>query len=738
MRGVWRAFRTRRVMKLGSLLLVALVTAAMPYVHPSWHVKTHVFAANIALHDATDDGKVTIPPFGDFTVSPNVVEALRRFPGDYRAGVVGPDVFPDIYVGQSFAHVDHWCDANRWIADHWMRQVYDAAQAASLGASPGPLSDLQLRRIAFAYGYLTHGAQDMFGHTFINYYVGAKWGSFTTRESLYVDARHVALEAYVAKHTPPPLVAADDSISVDDRFQAENLIKAAPIRTHAAALHYRRFLAMHDWLGTAIDQTFARMNHDTSYVNCYVNNPSECFWLNYMIGWRKDIDRGLRHLVDASGELGSALVHEKTREGIEAESDWISIWVPKMFGAHAVGEVDAQMIAFGDWWAKVNPLARIDSIISHQIWIEADKFLREHLGPDYEFFKLVAGNPAYAVDSLFPAESLAMAKADMHIRTGRNAIGALRTVDSLVAWQDFEALYNTVVASKLVLLNGAALDELARRAGISTPLFGPTATGANVMIGVMRSMDGDHQWDSTTIRADGKKFSYGLPFSRPMTYSKGTVLPGAGHAGPPVVQTGTIGSACPNHYSVAPEAGDTATGYALSQAPEAREKLFQRIFKGWGGPGPGSTPEAGSTPPAPARLAPLGGSNSIDEAIDSLRLTAQQLATRIDRVDNFGPAQLSRFSQNPRGLRFTWGRAVAGPAVQQVRSAAADLESALRRAARTSPPSSGQGQRAAFMRTQLAKLDQQLEDVVDAPDRAAAQRAASVVRASVDALALTR
>jgi len=111
---------------------------------PTWNVKTHVFAANIVLADVQADGKVTIPPFGEFTVNQELVQALRRHADDYRSGVVGPDVFPDIYVGQSYAHVDHWCDPDHWIADGWMRQAFDAARS-----STDP-EDLRLRRLAFA------------------------------------------------------------------------------------------------------------------------------------------------------------------------------------------------------------------------------------------------------------------------------------------------------------------------------------------------------------------------------------------------------------------------------------------------------------------------------------------------------------------------------------------------------------------------------------------------------------
>ena len=731
------------VRRLAHVAALLLLTAAAEYAHPSWNVKTHVYAANLALADVVDNGKVWIPPFGEFAVDPVLVQALRKHPDDYRAGVVGPDAFPDIYVGQSYAHVDHWCDDNAWIADDWIRQVFDAAyprlrlpRSTPLGSTtrtglPANLSDLQLRHLAFAYGYLTHGAQDMFGHTFINHYVGAKWGGFTGADSVKVDARHIALEAYVARHTPRWSASNDSSISVDDAFQAEFLIKAPAIRRHVDAIHYRRFLATYDWLGNSIARTDARLNHDHSDVNCVAHFP-DCMWYDYMVGWRKDIDRGLRHLVDANAGLGTALLAGQVSDGVGDLTDWSSVWLPKMFGAHAVGELDAQMIAFGDWWATVNPMAPVDSIINKAIWDEVDNFLRHNLGPEYQLFDLIRNDPAIAVNALFPPESLAHAKADMHMAPAG---------DSIVAWLDFAALYNTVEASKLVLLDAHALNDLATRAGMAGPLY-PDANGVNVMIGVMRSMDGDHQWDSTNVdpTSGEARASYGLPFRRPAPV-KSTVATTSSAAGRrPVAQAGrpgSIASACAHVIRPAPELGDTATGYALWGAPEAQQKIFQRIFKGWGGPGPGPAPAGMPGVPITVSIpsSRLTALSMIAPGVDSVQLAARELQAAVGRAPALAPAQLARFSKNPRALRFSWGRASFTPRVQELRSAMAELESALLDGGREAP---AQRQRLNVMRSELLAIDASAERVLTAADRPAAQAAASDIAARADALARMR
>ncbi|MDQ6887267.1 MAG: zinc dependent phospholipase C family protein [Gemmatimonadota bacterium] len=681
-----------------------------------WHVKTHVFAANVALADAIDNGKVTIPPFGEFTVNAELVQALKQHPSDYRSGVVGPDVFPDIYVGQSFAHVDHWKDGNHWIADHWLRQVFGAARA-----STDP-EDLRQRRLAFGYGWLTHAAQDMFGHTFINHYVGAKWASSFATESLKVDAMHVTLEAYVAKHTP----STDSTIDVDDRFQAEHLIKPRAIKDHVQAPHYQRFLAMHGWLGTSIDQTFQRLGGDTSWTNCYLSS-TEKFWdcenLFFMIGWRKDIDRGLRHLVDANHTLGESILAGRVDRGIGALMDWKSEWVPKMFGLHLVGEFDKEMSDFMDWWKKHNPLAPLDSVVNKAILDEVQSFVQHNLGPEYEYFKLII-SPANDVRFLFPAESLAKIRADMHLRAGP---------DSLLDWREFEALYNTIIASKLVLLDGDQLNELARRAGMPGPLYAP-GPESNVMLGVPRSLDGDHQWDSAS--APGLP-AYGLPFRRPAASKPGAVAgPGSiARLDPLLGRRGAV-----DYSTTPPERADTATGFAFFQAPGAKEKIFQRIFKGWGGPGPGPSLILDPAVTAVSLVARKPSLSELATDIDSIRIAATALEQRLRSFEQLRSTQVALLLRQSGNTRYSWGRACCGAIIHQLRSSLGELESDLGNAERQLRARSDP--RAATVLEQMGKdaaaIDVAAESLLTATEQIAAQRASAQIATGIAALARAR
>jgi Zinc dependent phospholipase C len=497
-----------------------------------WKPNTHLFAANKALEDAVADGRVTIPPFGEIPVSPDALRALRAFPEAYRAGVVGPDVFPDIWVGQSLAHVDHSSDENRWISDDWLRRVFTAAHAWRDGAERD-------RALAFAYGFLTHASGDMFAHTYVNHKVGGAWDY----SKMHTVTAHVVLESYVGQHTPPTNTAID----VWPRFVADALIKDPTARQHTkSALHYQRLLAIYDWLGPAIDRASREMSQNVPsdapyWVKCTAH-PVLCAHKEQMEVWKLDIDRGFRALVETNQVLGEAILANDFGPGLDAYHEWMIEWVPKMLGAHAVGEAATAMNDFMEWVAQWDPLAPITKAIDAEVMA----FMRDEFPREFQLFDMMKNPASYLAQQLGP-DSARRVIADLHM-------GA--APDSLLDWRAFEPLYNSVIIAKLALLDGNGLNELAKRAGITAPLF-PPGEGAEVMLGFMRMMDGNDQW------VPGSK--YGLAYS---PYSSGGVPAG-------------------NRVGIAiPVAGRGPSGFPFYADTLAREKIFNVIFKGYG-PGPG-------------------------------------------------------------------------------------------------------------------------------------------------------
>ncbi len=142
--------------------------------------------------------------------------------------------------------------------------------------------------------------------------------------------------------------------------------------------------------------------------------------------------------------------------------------------------------------------------------------------------------------------------------------------------------------SKLALLDGNGLNELARRAGVTRQLF-PPGENTNVMLGMFRSMTHSFQWMGEEVDAD-----------------TGSIRTRFGICGP---ESG--GELKKKDWC------GVQNGFVLWSNPEAREKVFRVIFKGYGpGPGTASLADMGIDLPAAAPGAP--------EAARALRLGADQ------------------------------------------------------------------------------------------------------------------
>src|SRR5262245_41258664 len=115
---------------------------------------THLYAADLAVADIQADNTGTITG-REYAVRPAGGDAIRACPDVYAAGTVGSDGFPDPLVGQSSIHPTN--------TGQWLSHILNAAWDAQRDGSPyTPEQRGQI--LAFAYGYLTHAAGDMWAH----------------------------------------------------------------------------------------------------------------------------------------------------------------------------------------------------------------------------------------------------------------------------------------------------------------------------------------------------------------------------------------------------------------------------------------------------------------------------------------------------------------------------------------------------------------------------------------------
>lgn len=206
-------------------LLAALSFLAAVSEASAWKPITHVYLAEEAVEDAVDDGRVEIyrvdydagqmlEKIGDYAVAPSFLSALQSRRAHYRAGVFGPDCYPDFPTGLQVIHPNHETPAPDEAADEgsWLYQLSATVFGANPASEAGPNTndwltylwdvtfgeeateeDRGSRNRAFVLGFFTHAAGDMFAHTFVNHFSG---GEFELGDNA---VRHVVLEGYIGK-----------------------------------------------------------------------------------------------------------------------------------------------------------------------------------------------------------------------------------------------------------------------------------------------------------------------------------------------------------------------------------------------------------------------------------------------------------------------------------------------------------------------------------------------------------
>ena len=88
-----------------SIATVAVATAVAAPAF-AWKPNTHIYAANQAISSVMAGQNSVMIDGNNYAVDSRIANAIRNYPEFYRAGVIGPDAYPDIYVGQSRIHPD--------------------------------------------------------------------------------------------------------------------------------------------------------------------------------------------------------------------------------------------------------------------------------------------------------------------------------------------------------------------------------------------------------------------------------------------------------------------------------------------------------------------------------------------------------------------------------------------------------------------------------------------------------
>jgi hypothetical protein len=515
---------------LAAALLPALPAAA-------WKPTTHVYLADIAVQDALPDGRVTIPrvdhatgriagAIGTYKVDAAILAALRTNRDQYRAGVLGPDAYPDIVTGQQSIHPARQDSgvpggSNSWLAYLWSRGAYGASATR-----------------AFVVGFLTHAAGDMFGHTFVNHFTG---GSFTFTP-LDNAIKHVIVEGYVDKRLPRAVLGPGffrASIAGVDPFIYKEMVDARPgtllggslLRADAAGARLSIpsiFSTLRERLQRDIEAYYrAKADYDRRYNACALTDFScskakivaektaymaaNAAIVTYKEYWRNDIDEGLRLWPGVSHDVARALFFNPSRradvEVAEARlKRYAEVHLTSMMGAPDILGLTAAAVQ--DVIAAITPeflLAPLRKLKDDML----NAMLTAAIGMNKEQLRAYLTNPENYFDKMLARG----AGEHVSLRAFNATYLKIRdpgytNPDESFDYRKVPAAYNSVVMSKLILLDKGEVNRLLQDLGSAQRLKSP-----NIMLGFIRTLDGSRQWKDGMVLAKDQR-AYDQVFMR--------------------------------------------------------------------------------------------------------------------------------------------------------------------------------------------------------------------------------
>ena len=507
-----------------SLFFICLSLLLFPTEASAWKPTTHVYFGKQALDDALDDGRVTISrvdyesgqiieEIGTYAVDSDTLSALRTAAPQYRAGILGPDAYPDMLTGQQVIHPSSAETGIAGGSDAWLSYLWDRASTTN---TP------EVR--AFTVGYLTHAAGDVYGHTFVNNFSG---GSFAIAppHGPANAVKHIVVEGYVDKRVDKRAMDADFfnvSIGGVEDFIYKNMIDASPgtvldqelLRAGGSGTDFsvpRIFSSLRASLQQDIDDYYAtKADYDRRADDCAPLDfsCSKTFILaekaayvaangiqtTYKEAWRGDIESGLQAWPAVSHEVAKALFFNPSRSSDTQRAEAVlqdysfnhllsMAGAPDFVGLTA-GTVNGIIEAITPDFL-IEPIRQmkedmLNAMLESAIGMDKQE-LKNYLTNPEQYFDSVIGSGAGESVTLQDFNSQYLKISD----TGYNNPNE-HFDPNLVP-----AAYNTIVMSKLALLSQGEVNRLLSDLGSTATLDRP-----NIMLGFVDTLDGDNQWQN--------------------------------------------------------------------------------------------------------------------------------------------------------------------------------------------------------------------------------------------------
>lgn len=469
---------------LSIVLAFVLVFTTVSPVY-AWKPKTHVLSANLILEELqTNNGYLTFPYFGKIKVPDEYLTAILSYPDYFRAGSIGPDGFPDIYVGQVFAH-----PKTKLSAGDWIKYMIDQVKKMPAG------SEERKQVLAFALGYTVHASGDLFGHSYVNLLAQGSWPDIADADGISeadmkIIVRHNVVEEYIDKKIPAKFSsAAYNKITAPKQFIYNHFItngKAANYdnvgsdaldispfyaRTGAIPKHFQTFYDIRRELKTGIGTR-------ESY------NPVRI----YQEYWFEDIDEGMKAWLDTSEKVAQDLLSPE--EGFTKAKDHLMEWAIhhylSMVGFPDVaGWIIGAISDLSDMIGEIIP-DYLDEIIKEMKNCFYDVIFKWAFGVKYTQLVAMTENPEQFLNdkAYFPAGSESKLRGDMS-----NFSSATTAVS-----HNFHPFKNSLRMAKLNLIGQEGMEELLRLADMEY-----LGTSSYPPICFIKSLDVGYDWNDISF-----------------------------------------------------------------------------------------------------------------------------------------------------------------------------------------------------------------------------------------------
>ncbi len=570
----------------------------------AFDTRTHVWIAQEVINDL-EDGKITIAPFGDFDVDPEITGAILQNQKVYRMGNIGPDGFPDVIGGQVTVHPgleDGTIDdetqtvVSGWKSDTWFKWVLSKAQTP--------------QEKAFAYGFLGHGASDTFAHTYVNMYSGDIFDMNDGETD--VEKRHIFLEKFISDRLPTfkdnsdnVLGEAHELVAIDDELPI-SFIKSTLLMNESVAQQYAlsgsaNYLAkMYEFrqkiAGLDDDNTEAVIDGDLAeasdqcdsswYPGKYIlsifgsqdeaceeksflekkRDAIDALKLEYSIqtysfkaSWLAQIDHAIDEYIKTSSRMSQGFM-DVNGDTYGELTDWINCYSsaftdPTTVGSQAI-EGSCQLTSqIQDELSFLDDItAQLDFTAISELKSEVDG-ISNSLGLEIVDLLGVAAIEIITVkdqdvseDSL--NEQFGIDESEKHLLLINDIAQRVKiemglNIKGELDPQLYHVLYNAVVLSKLSLLSAEQINLLVARADVSSPYqFTDQDSTFSILFNSIKTIDGNHQWL---------------------------------HQAPPYPRVESFEDTVDHFYGYE---SDSIHGFKLYETTEMRQKLFNKIFKG--------------------------------------------------------------------------------------------------------------------------------------------------------------